>query len=143
MGKVTVEELDVLVTEIFEKKKEIEEYSIGGKKLNGDLVALKEKAVVFLKELDRRDYKAERGTISIKSRWRVNMPSNVEEKNKLWAHLRERDLFDKYATIQSQSLNSLFMQDWEEAKRKGEGIEFKMPGIGEPTLFEDLGMRKR
>jgi len=129
---VTVEELDVLVTSIFDKKKEIEEYSIGGKKLNSDLFALKEKAVVYLKELDRRDYKAERGTISIKSRWRVNMPANDQLKAELFDHLRERGLFDKYATVNSMSLNSLYKEDWEEAKRKGEGMEFSMPGLERP-----------
>ena len=79
--------------------------------------------------------------ILIKQKWRVNMPADDHAKRELFQHLREREIFDKYATVNSNSLNALFMRDWEEAKERGEGVTFSMPGIEAPKLFEALDFK--
>jgi hypothetical protein len=139
---VTVADLDNLVAAIQAKRQEIEAQEKIVSALNIDLSKLKQTAVHYLKELGREKYQTPFGTISIQQKWRVNMPQTDEDKQALFAHLRERGLFEKYATVNSQSLNSLFMADWEAAQKRGEGMDFHMPGIGEPKLFEDLGIRK-
>lgn len=140
---VTVQELDALVKTIFETRIKIEEQEKVVSELNKELANLKAKGVAYLKELGRDSYKTEYGTISILERWRVGLPQTDADKAALLAHLKERGIFDKYVTVNANSLNSLYMADWEDAKERGEGMTFGMPGIGEPKLFEDLGMRKR
>ncbi len=140
--KVTVADLDALVADIFEQRKKIEESEAATSLLNIELTKMKAKALNYLKSLGRDDFKSPMGTIRASLKWRVNLPASDEDKAKLFEHLRERGLFDRYATVNSQSLNSLFMADWEAAKEEGRGMEFKMPGIGEPKSFEDLNVRK-
>lgn len=143
VNNVTVADLDALTDEIFKKRVEIDAHAEVGKALNKDLVALKEKMVVFLKELNRDNYKTPHGTVSILQRWRVGLPQTLEDKKALFGWLQEKGIFDEYVSVNSQSLNSLYMGEWDEAKKRGEGMTFKIPGVGDPKLFEDLGMRKK
>lgn len=140
--QVTVADLDRLVETIFEQRKKIEESEAVTTELNKQLAEMKAKAVNILKALGREDFKSPHGSIRVAVKWRVNMPATDEDKAMLFNHLRERGLFDRYATVNSNSLNSLFMADWEAAKEEGRGMDFRMPGIGEPKAFEDLNIRK-
>ena len=72
----------------------------------------------------------------------MSLPSEDVDKAALFKHLEERGISMKYLTVNSNSLNSLYMADWEAAKIAGEGMDFKMPGVSEPTLFEDLRITK-
>lgn len=139
--KVTVEGLDKLVEQIRDKKDEVQASEEVTKNLNKELVQLQGLAVQYLKDLGRDDYKSPNGSISIEEKWRVSMPANDIEKAKLFDHLRERGIFDKYATVHSQSLNSLWKQDRQAAIDRGE-ISFEMPGVGAGQLFEALKFTK-
>lgn len=139
---VTVADLDDLVKTIFEQRVKIEESEKVTSELNKELALLKAKAVNYLKELGRENFKSPFGTISVNQKWRVSLPQTDEDKAALFNWLRGQGLFDKYATVNSQSLNSLYLAEWDAAKARGEGMTFSMPGIGEPKLFEDLGVRK-
>jgi hypothetical protein len=44
-------------------------------------------------------------------------------------------------TVNNRSLNSLFKSDWEDAKNKGEGLEFSLPGIQPAQLFEKFKIK--
>jgi hypothetical protein len=142
-ASVTVADLDALVRQIFDQKLLIEEAEAGVTVLNKELARLEEKAVVCLEELERDNYKTEFGTIYINEKWRVNMPQTDEDKQALFGFLREKGIFDKYATVNSNSLNSLYMAEWEAAIEDGKGMEFSMPGIGAPKLHKALGKRKK
>lgn len=140
--KVTVETLDQLCKDIFTMQEEIDKANTIVKQMNKNLDQLRFKAVGYLKDLKREDYKSPFGSIRVAQKWRVNMPATEEEKLKFFEYLREKGLFEKYATVHSQSLNAYYMAEWNEAKKRGEGIGFGIPGIGEPKLFEDLGIRR-
>ena len=135
---VTVAELDELIKKIAEKEAEIEAQKEVLTAKNKELATLEGKCVQYLTELDRKNYDSPFGKVSIAQKWRVNLPEDDRAKRELFDHLRERGIFDKYATVNSNSLNSLYRQDWEAAKERGEGLEFSMPGIGAPKLFEAL-----
>jgi hypothetical protein len=140
---VTVEELDLLVELMFAQKRKIEEADAVTTELNKELTVMKGKAVAYLKELGRDSYRTEFGTIGIGEKWRVSIPQTDDDKQALFGHLKERGILWQYATVNSNSLNSLFLQDWEIAKKAGDGMGFKMPGVSDPKLFEDLRMTKR
>lgn len=135
---ITVAELDAHIKLIAEKEAEIEKQKAILTEHNKQLAVLEGRCVEYLKELGRDNYAGPSGKVSIKQKWRVNMPVDDNAKRLLFTHLREREIFDKYATVNSNSLNALFMRDWEAAKEHGEGLTFTMPGIEAPTLFEAL-----
>lgn len=134
--EVTVKDLDGLTAELkaLETKKELAETAV--KDINKEIAKIEGRCVQYLKDLDRTDYVSPSGKISIKQKWRVNLPADDIAKRDLFEHLRTRGIFDKYATVNSASLNALFMSDWAEAKKRGEGMEFSMPGIEAPKLYE-------
>lgn len=142
MSQITVEEFDKLVLSLFEKRKEYEEKKRISAEAGEEVDRLQGQVVMALKELGRSSYKSDAGTVSITERWRVNLPSNEEDKKAFFNYLKEKGLLWQYATVNSNSLNSLFLTEWEIAKEEGRGMEFKVPGIGEPKLFESLSMRK-
>lgn len=138
MSTVTVKDLDDLIAKLAAKEKEVKVQADVTKALNKEYAALEGKIAAHMKELERETYDSPFGKFKISDKWRVNMPQNDIEKEKLWAHLRERGIFERYATVNSNSLNALFMRDWEEAKLRGEGMTFTMPGVPAPTHFTQL-----
>jgi hypothetical protein len=139
---ITVEALDQLVDDIFAKRREIEALEEQVTALNKQKAELEGRAVGYLRALGRENYKGRSGTIGISEKWRVNLPQTDEDKQALFNWLRDRGIFDKYATVNANSLNSLFMAEWEAAKKAGD-LEFALPGIGAPKLFEGLSVRKK
>lgn len=143
MADVTVQELDTLLKAVLDKEDEIEKIKEVLTGHNKELGALQGKCAAYLKDLSRRDYDSPYGRVKIKERWSITLPENEERKKELFEHLRTRGIFDKYATVNSRSLNSLYMKDWEVAKDRGEGLTFNMPGINAPTLFETIDFKRK
>jgi hypothetical protein len=139
---ITVEDLDTLIAKIFETEKIVDEAKAVMGKMNISLESMKAQAAQYLHALKRKDYQTPYGTVSITQKYRVSMPQTDEDKAALFQWMRERGIYDKYATVHAQALNSLYMAEWEAAKRSGEGMTFSLPGVGEPKLYETLGMRK-
>lgn len=139
---ITVQELDQLVAELFEQRQKIEAMEEQVTTENKKLAFMKSKIVDYLKELGREDFKSASGSVSVKAQWRVNLPKSEEDRAAFFAHLKDRGIFDSMITVNSNTLNSYFREEWEAAQESGDAMNFKMPGIGEPKLFEDLYVRK-
>lgn len=137
---VTVAELDTLTQYLFDMRDYVESIEAYVSELNKATARVKMAAVRYLKELNREDYPAERGTIRIREQWGVKLPDSEEKKALFLNHLKERGIYERYVTVNAASLKALYNSDWEAAKKRGEGMEFEMPGIEPPTLYEDLGM---
>jgi hypothetical protein len=71
----------------------------------------------------------------------VTTPKTPEEKEQLFQFLRDKGIFLEFASVNSQSLNSLYKSLAEEAAENGV-LDFKLPGVGEPTIYTTLKMRK-
>jgi hypothetical protein len=139
--KVTVEDLDALVLRLKCARENVDEKKAALTEANKAVQELEAQAVEYLKELGRDKYITPEGTIYIHTQWTVKVPQSDEDKSKLFAWLREQNLFERYATVNSQSLNSLYRTLHEEAVEKGD-MAFAIPGIGAPSLYEDLRLRK-
>lgn len=140
--KVTVEDLDKLLVDLVAKEDEVDAQKEIMTKLNKEYSALEFKIAAYLKDLGREEYIHAVGKFEIKTKWRVNLPQSDIEKKHFFDHLRERGIFDKFATVNSNSLNALYRQDWEAAKERGEEMTFQMPGIPAP-IFETSPNFKR
>ncbi len=130
----TVRELDELLAKVAAKEKEIDAIQAVLTEHNKELNRLTFRAVDFLKELNRDSYDSPSGRITMVESWRVNLPKTDQEKMELFGFLKSQGLFEKYATVNSNSLNALYKAYWQEAKDKGEGMTFTMPGVGAPKL---------
>ena len=138
----TVADIDQLADQIIKLRAEADQIEETLKEKNKAIIALEGKMVEFIKE--RGDSYISHGhTFSVREQWRVNLPRTDQDKLALFEHLRQRGIFEKFATVNSNSLNSLFMADWEEAKQKGEGMTFTMPGLEAPKLYEKLSLRSK
>lgn len=71
----------------------------------------------------------------------VRTPKTDEDKKLFFDYLKEKGLFDQMISINSQTLNSLYKSMSEEALEKGI-VDFRLPGIDEPTIYKQLRIRK-
>lgn len=142
-GNVTVKALDLLAEKMALKEKEIEKVEEGLKKLKEELNVMEAKATAHLTELNRKDYDSPFGKMKVDNKWSVRMPENDLEKEKLWKWMREQGIFGKYATVNSNSLQSLFKSEKAklEATDKEAAAFFTLPGLGAPELFRKLDFK--
>lgn len=138
----TVKELDELVAAIFEQRKVCDEKEAALTEENKKLAAMEFKAANWLEELGRDKYQHPKGTIHFIEKWNFALPKTDEDKKAFFDWLKEKQIFDKYATVHSQAYNSLLNAEWEIAKKEGRGMDFKVPGVPEPTFRRTLGARK-
>lgn len=135
MSEVTVRDLDELTEQLAKKEKLKAELAALVTQVNKEIMILEQKCTLHLKELERTEYSSPYGKVTIKEMWSVNLPDTPTAKKLFFDWLRSREIFDKYATVNSRSLQSLFKVEWEEAKKTG-NMNFSLPGIEAPKLFE-------
>lgn len=145
-SEVSVAAMDALMKEMFELKEAIEEQTLLVTDMNKKLMSMQMKAAENLKALGRDSYKAEYGTLSLRKMWRFNLPQSLEEKKAAFTHFKKtggEELLYQYATINSNSYSSYCNTEWEEARKKGEGMEYRSPHGTEANLTETVVMRKK
>lgn len=143
--EITVADLDALVVEYFDlQQNEKVEAEAALTAVNIHIAKIEAKLVMFLKALKRKNYTHPRGTVGIKPQWRVGMPQTDADKAALFGWLRERGVFDRYATVNAQSLNSLWNAEREAAIKEDPmaAVTFNLPGLPAPKLYEGLSKRK-
>ncbi len=138
---VTVEALDQLVKDLFAKRQEIEEETLKLTQMNKDRAEMEGRIAGFLKELGRDNFKTPDGTVGFRRVWSTTLPKTDEEKKALADWMKERNIYDKYRTFNSQAINSLFLQERDAAQKTGEFFT-TLPGCGEPKMFETITTRK-
>lgn len=139
--EVTLKDMDALIEEIAAKRNEIDAQAEIVKALNKQLDDLEIKCIGYLKELNRENYQSPVGTIYQIKKWRVSTPKTEADKEAFFAYLKERGLFNQYATVNSNSLNAYYASEFEAAKERGE-FGFTIPGLSAPSLYETVGFRK-
>ena len=141
MSEITVKDLNALIEKMQSVWRDYEAKKAEAKVFTEEYEKLSAEAMVHLDTLGEDSYKCSAGTIYKINKLNVTLPKTDEEKAALFGHLKERGIFEKYATVNFQSLNSLWNSDYEAAKEDGRALEFKMPGVGEPTLRTTIGLR--
>lgn len=145
MSEISVQSVEFLIKDIAEKRKDVEALKKTYSDANAELEELERKAIGMLKALGKSSFKGELGTITRVEKWRVNLPATDQDRENFFAYLRERGLFEKMITVNSNSLNSFYMQEWEQVKESDpmEALNFRIPGISEPKAHETLSFRKK
>lgn len=136
-----IADLNSLVAELFRLRAMKSELTEKEKELNGQIKELSVRLIAILKENNMKSHKAPDGGIGIKRVYSVKVPSNDDEKQKLFDWLTEKNMFLKYASVHSRSLQKLYNDELDEAVRRGE-LDFSIPGVGQPTMFETINVTK-
>lgn len=146
MTEVTVKELNELCAKAFEQREKVEEMKKALKEQDEVLDKIHAKLIEYLNEVGHASWKTEHGTITRVERWSVTVPKTLEEKALFFAYLKEREMFDEMVTVNSKTLQSFYREEQEEAVRSGKVLletDFKIPGIGEPTMVQTISMRRK
>src|ERR1700744_3698437 len=122
MSEITINEVDELFKNIAKVEAEISEVEAVLTGLNKVMNQLKYRGMAYLKELGRTEYESPVGKMEIKSKWKVRMPENDLDKLAFFEHLKERGVFERYATVHAGSLNAYYKAEWDIAKSNGEGM---------------------
>lgn len=143
LRKVTVADLDKLVQEMADKRAEIELADRRLKDLNIEMGGLKGRAAAYLKELGREDYITSVGKVEVKTKERVNLPESIPDKLEFFAYLKEKGVFENYATVNSQSLNAYYFRERAEyLKAGGDPMTFSLPGVPAPKSFAEVDFKE-
>lgn len=110
--------------------------------VNAEITKMEAQAVVMLDELERSNYKGPGGAIEIRSRHSVQVPKTDQDKQALFDFLKQEGIFEKYVTVNSRSLQTLYNDYRQRAEEDGE-LTFSMPGVGEPKTFRQAILKKK
>lgn len=138
--EVTVEELDALIKTLKDLRSEKEDKELSLKETNKKIMELEAKCTKFLNDLKRDSYSSPEGTISIRRSFRVAVPSSLEEKTAFFSYLNEKGIFFDLVTVNSQTLNSFYRKELENAE---DPMSFSIPGIGQSKLYESVNFRRK
>lgn len=143
-GDVTVAELNALCNQMKEKKAEIDAKELELTELNKQLGKMKQQASAYLAELGQDKYITPFGELKRIERWQTKNPATEDDKRKLFDWMRERGIYDTYATVNARSLNSLFIKERAIAEAEGQDpMLFTLPGMEPATLFEDVDFKPK
>ena len=84
------------------------------------------------------------GTLSANKSYSIKTPKTVEDKRKLFEYIsgeKGEDVLSDMLTVNSMTLNSFWKAELEIAKSAG-NVDWELPGVGEPTQYTKLGMRR-
>ena len=141
---ITTEELDHVVAKLQGAKLLYEEAKEQSDKMFAQYDSIREQLVNMLVSCNKKSYKVDGiGTVTVKEQAKVQTPKLPEEKAEFFKWLKEElgaDGFLTYATVNHNSLNSLYNLKSEEYAERGEN--FTMPGVGAPTTEKILSFRK-
>ena len=111
------------------------------KVISDELEACEARMIEMLTESNLKTYKSEAGTATVVARSSVKLPQSPEDIAALAEYARSRHRYDQLFKPNSQSLNSFWREEFEEAQAKG-ASDYNMPGVGGVTLNLSLSFTK-
>lgn len=139
---VTFQEVDALVEQYNKLEAEKETLAAQVTEKNKEMMKIQGRLAQYLKELGRSEYDSPFGEVETKETWSITLPKDEPSRQLLWAHLKERDLFDSMISINANSLNALFRRDFKKAQDEGD-LTFSMPGIAAPKVYETTKIKPK
>lgn len=140
-----MQEITILVKEMWEKKKQVEEMKETLKEEVSKLERLKGNIVKALEaaEIDKLQVKGV-CTVYRQRKFSVRVPKDEQAKADLFDYIRSKkgeDVLFNMQSINSRTLNSFYEVERELAVTAGD-INWSMPGVDEPEVYFQLGARK-
>lgn len=145
MSDILVKDLEALGEKMAVLRDEIADAKAAVSVKENEYDELERKAISMLGELGKKSYPTEAGLITKVEHWKVKLPQTPEDRKQFFDYLKEKGIFDNLITVNSNTLNSFFKAEWEALKQSSpeEAMNFRIPGINEPTLHETISFRRK
>jgi len=144
---ITFAQVNELCESLQDKKEEISKAKAVKTKLEAEKNDIHRKILSVLKELGREEdgYKSPSGVARVVEKWNFKKPVTQADMQLLFNYMKDKDDFDTYATVDAGALKRYYKAEREEAIRKdpAAAVTFSLPGVPEPTLFEDITLTKK
>lgn len=138
---VTIDELNEKVRQITELRQKKDELSDLKRGVEEELDAAENRFLELMQENNMQKYQSPFGLVSMSFRTSVRTPKTEEDRALFFQYLTDRGLYDKMITVNSQTLNSFYKAEFEQAREEGKE-DFQIPGLNEVTLTPILSLRK-
>lgn len=143
MDSISLQEFEAICKEVFDRRTALDEAREVLKLQDEELSKLERKVLSYLTHFKKdKHHVTGLGTIGIINRKSVKVPQDATEKQAFFKWLQEKGIFWDYTTVNSQKLNSLYKAEYEIAGEEGRLADFKIPGVGAPTVFQSISVRK-
>lgn len=143
---ITIEMLDESVAIMAKYKAEYEKQKAVSNDCHSRFQEARGKLVAMLMAANKSKYHVEGiGTVSVTEKLKVRTPKGLDDKKALAAWLQTQlgdDGMHTYLSVNYQSLNSLYNQEFEAAKDRGDASNFTLPGVDAPEAEFGLNFRK-
>ena len=110
--------------------------------INGKITAVEENIIAMLTEAGLKTFDGTKAKVTITERISFRVPKDPDSRAAFFEYLRSRGVFDELITVNAQTLNKFCKTEEEVAVENGE-IDFRIPGIETPTIYNDLTFRSR
>lgn len=137
-ANITVKELEDMIAHCFELKEEYAEATKTAKDINTKLEMQKDKCIAALTELELTSYKSKAGTFSFNIMESFKVPATPAARNKFFAFLQEKGVYEDMITVNSRILNS-----WAKVEiEASDELDFQIPGLVKSEPMFKASMRK-
>jgi len=144
---ITIEELDMAVALMAKHKTDYEKAKAISSEHHAVYQEKRAKLISMLQAAGKTKYSVDCiGTVSITEKLKVRTPKGLDNKKALAAWLLKNlgdDGMHTYLSINYNSLNSLYNQEFESAKENGTAAEFNMPGVDSPDSEFGISFTRR
>ncbi len=134
---VTVATFETLCDSMIKQKKIVDELKERLKDESGIMEKMKTKFMAHMTDQKKKKYQANSGTFSVTDKTSVKVPKSPEDRALFFGWLRDKGVFQSVITVNSQTLNSIYKQEFDAA----EDPHFKIPGINAVTTYQTLNIR--
>jgi hypothetical protein len=142
LSDVSVSELQEMIKVLFEKRKTVEDQEKITKELNAEVDALKQKVLGILEAHNLDNFNASGvGSVYRTAKMQVSYPKDPEQAAKFRQYLIDNGM-ESMLTLNHQTLNAFYKSKVSEAESQGLPIADVLPGVGEPSVYVTIGMRK-
>ena len=141
-AEVNSKDLKTLTETAAKYKAEIDAYEEAITKLKNLYNPVVEALQSTLELLDIKKISAQGYEFKIEAKSSVQTPKTEEEKKELFEYLKSIDLFYQIVSVNSSTLNSTYKNLAAQAMEETGALEFIMPGVGKPTIYTTLKVKK-
>ena len=141
MADITMVEFEAFIKEFAEAKEKVDQLAYEKTKATEVMDMWESKVMSVMQQFNKTSYRSSYGLLVRSERWSWKTPKSDEDKQAFYGYLKSKGLFDTMISVNSQTLNSFAKKELELAKEEGD-LDFKLPGLGEPTLNEMIALRR-
>lgn len=134
-------EVGTITQRIAELKEEVDRLAVDIKIKEDELNELKVILQRYLENAGLDSLKAHGLNFYLETKVSVKTPKTDEQKRELFQFLMDEGIFYEMASVHSASLNSLY-QDYAERALEEGNLDFRLPGVDEPTPYTQIKIRK-